>query len=138
MDQQAFSFIQNLKESLISNLGIEFKELKPELVIATMPVDKRTKQPFGLLHGGASVALAETLASAGSYLNIDRKKFSAVGMEINANHIRGVSDGHVVGKATPVHLGKISHVWDIKIYNQQEQLICTSRCTIAIVSNELN
>ena len=114
-------------------LGIRFTELTPERVSATMPVDARTRQPFGLLHGGASVALAETLASIGALSNIDRTKFAAVGLEINANHIRGKREGTVRGTATPIHIGRSTHVWSIEIVDEDGRVVCVSRCTLAIV-----
>lgn len=100
-----------------------------------MPVDQRTKQPFGLLHGGASVALAESLASIGGWLNVDEKNFYVVGMEINANHISAQRDGWVIGSAKPLHIGKKSHVWEIKINSESSnKLACISRCTLAVVA----
>jgi len=114
-------------------LGIRITELSPQRVTATMPVDARTRQPFGLLHGGASVALAETLASIGALSNIDPTRFSAVGVEINANHLRGKRDGNVRGTASPIHLGRSTHVWSIEIVDEAGRIICISRCTLAIV-----
>ncbi len=98
-----------------------------------MPVDQRTKQPYGLLHGGASCALAETIGSVASQLVLDPNKFICVGLEINANHIRSARNGYVTGIAKPLHLGGTTHVWDIKIYDDAEQLICISRLTLAIL-----
>jgi 1,4-dihydroxy-2-naphthoyl-CoA hydrolase len=114
-------------------IGIEILELTCERVTATMPVDDRTRQPFGILHGGASMALAETVASIGATACIDREQFVAVGQEINGNHIRGKSDGVVTAVATPVHVGRRSHVWAIRIADEQDNLICIARCTLAIV-----
>jgi len=114
-------------------LGIEVKELGPSRVVATMPVDVRTRQPFGLLHGGASVALAETTASLGAFANIDDTKFAAVGLEINANHIRSMRAGIVRATAEPIHVGRTTHVWSIRIVDEQDRLVCAARCTIAIV-----
>ena len=114
-------------------LGIEMVELSSERVVATMPVDDRTKQPYGLLHGGASVALAETVASLGAAGIIDRDHFAAVGQEINANHIRAKTSGVVTATATPLHIGRTSHVWSIEIKDEDGKLICISRCTMAIV-----
>ena len=99
-----------------------------------MPVDQRTKQPFGLLHGGASVALAESLASIGGWLNVDDSKFAVVGIEINANHIRAVKSGHVTGTAVPLHRGAKTQVWEIRIADERGRLVCISRCTLAVVS----
>lgn len=114
-------------------IGIEIVELTAERVIATMPVDDRTRQPFGILHGGASMALAETVASLGATAAIDRAQFMAVGQEINGNHVRGKSDGVVTATATPLHVGRRSHVWAIRIVDEQDNLICIARCTMAIV-----
>ncbi|MDQ6738404.1 MAG: hotdog fold thioesterase [Gemmatimonadota bacterium] len=114
-------------------LGIELTELSPTRVVATMPVDDRTRQPFGLLHGGASVALAETVASLGAFANIDAEKFAAVGLEINANHLRAKKDGIVTATAVPVHVGRTTHVWSIQIVDEAGRQICVSRCTLAIV-----
>jgi len=119
--------------SIIDALGIETLQLTADKVICTMPVNQNTKQPFGLLHGGASVVLAETAASIGTYVQIDQANQAAVGMEINANHLRGVSGGIVTAVATPLHKGRTSMVWDIKITDDQDRLICVSRCTVAIV-----
>jgi len=114
-------------------IGIEWTEIGADFLRAKMPVDHRTIQPYGLLHGGASVALAETIGSVASYLVVDNQQFYCVGLEINANHIRGVRQGFVIGTATPLHLGKTTHVWDIKIKNELDKLVCVSRLTVAIV-----
>ena len=114
-------------------LGIEMVELSVERVVATMPVDDRTRQPFGLLHGGASIALAETVASFGAAVHIDRERFSAVGLEINGNHVRAKTEGIVRATGVPVHLGRSTHVWSIEIADEQGRLVCVSRCTMAIV-----
>ena len=121
------------KLGMPAKLGIEIVEFSNERVVATMPVDERTVQPYGILHGGASVALAETLASFGAAACIDRERFVAVGQEINANHIRPKSSGVVTATATPVHIGRTSHVWSIQIVDELGSLICISRCTMAIV-----
>ncbi len=121
------------ERGLPSTLGIEILELTDERVVATMPVDAHTRQPFGILHGGASVALAETVASLGATGRIDRSAFMAVGQEINANHLRAKADGIVTATATPVHVGRSSQVWSISIADEQGRLICVSRCTLAIV-----
>jgi 1,4-dihydroxy-2-naphthoyl-CoA hydrolase len=120
-------------DCLPNHIGIEFTEIGPDYLRARMPVDGRTKQPFGILHGGASVALAETLGSIGAALVIDRSKQRCVGQEINANHIRAVSEGFVTGTARPVHLGRRSHVWEIRIVDEQERLVCISRITMYIL-----
>lgn len=122
-----------LNNTLLGSLGIEIIELQKGKVIATMPVDDRTRQPFGLLHGGASVALAETVASVGAFELIDKENQAAVGLEINANHIRGKRDGVVTAVGTVIHQGKTTMVWDIKITDEEENLICISRCTIAVI-----
>jgi uncharacterized protein (TIGR00369 family) len=117
---------------LADTLGIEVVELTPSRVVATMPVDERTLQPFGILHGGASLALAETVASIGATANVDRDEFLAMGLEINANHLRAKSDGIVTATATPIHVGRTTHVWDVRITDEQKRLVCVSRCTLAI------
>ena len=121
-------------ENLPGTLGIEILELNDDRVVATMPVDHRTRQPFGILHGGASVALAETVASLGATGRIDRNAFVAVGQEINANHLRPKSEGVVTATATPVHVGRSSQVWSISIADEDGRLICISRCTLAVVA----
>ena len=115
------------------HLGIEFTEIGADFICAKMPVDHRTKQPFGLLHGGASCVLAETLGSVGSVCCIDTEKYGAVGVEINANHLRSARDGFVYGKATLLHGGKKLHVWDIRITSEESKLVCISRLTVAIL-----
>ncbi|MGG0285556.1 hotdog fold thioesterase [Peribacillus butanolivorans] len=123
----------NIEKSLIGTLGIEMKEISDGKVVATMPVDERTRQPLGLLHGGASVALAETVASVGGIQLVDNTKQAVVGLEINANHVRGVRSGHVIAEGNIIHRGKSTMVWDVKIRDNQDQLICISRCTLAII-----
>ncbi|MDX8363783.1 hotdog fold thioesterase [Cytobacillus sp. Hm23] len=123
----------NFENSLVNHLGIEIVEVNEERTVATMPVDERTCQPFGILHGGASVALAETVASFGAFNLIDQEKEGCVGLEINANHIRAKRGGVVTAIGTPLHRGKKTHVWEIKIVDEQDKLICISRCTMAIV-----
>jgi len=118
-------------------LGMEWTELGDDYVKIKMPVDQRTKQPYGLLHGGASCALAETIGSVASQLVLDPNKFICVGLEINANHIRSARSGYVHGIAKPLHLGGTTHVWDIKIYDDTEKLICISRLTLAILKKAL-
>ncbi|SHS02843.1 phenylacetic acid degradation-like protein [Mycobacteroides abscessus subsp. abscessus] len=119
--------------SLIQTLGIEFKQIEKGRVVATMPVDDRTRQPFGLLHGGASVALAESVASIGAYELVNKEKEVVVGLEINANHIKGKREGIVTATGTVLHQGRTTMVWDIKITDEQDQLISVSRCTIAVI-----
>lgn len=127
-------FIEMSKNTLGDHLGIEFVEKGEDFLRAKMPVDHRTKQPFGLLHGGASVALAETLGSIASVLCLDDPmKQKAVGLEINANHLRSVTEGWVYGTVRPIHIGRRTHVWDIKITDENQKLVCISRLTVAIV-----
>ncbi len=115
------------------HLGMEWVEIGPDFLKMKMPVDQRTHQPYGLLHGGASCALAETIGSIGSYLVVDPEKYLCVGLEINANHVRGLRDGFVTATAIPLHLGGSTHVWDIKINDEAEKLVCVSRLTVAIL-----
>jgi 1,4-dihydroxy-2-naphthoyl-CoA hydrolase len=122
-----------LKHTLIEALGIRILTLEKGKVIATMPVDERTRQPFGLLHGGASVALAETVASIGAYELVDKETEGVAGLEINANHVRGKRDGQVTAIATVLHQGKTTMVWDIKIVDEEDKLVCVSRCTMAVL-----
>ncbi len=119
--------------TMSEQLGMEWVEIGDNFIKIKMPVDHRTKQAYGLLHGGASCTLAETVGSVASILMIDSKKYSCVGLEINANHIRSVREGYVTGIATPLHLGASTHVWDIKIYDDLNKLICISRLTIAVL-----
>ncbi len=120
--------------TLKERLGIEFTALGEDWIEARMPVDHRTVQPLGLLHGGASVALAETLGSVASFLSIDSRTHAAVGLEINANHVRSAKGGFVTGRAEPLHLGRTTHVWEIKIRGEDGRLVCVSRLTVAIVA----
>ena len=114
-------------------LGMEWTEVGPGYLKMRMPVDERTRQPYGLLHGGASVALAETVGSVASHFVVDADKFICVGLEINANHLRGVKEGFVTATCTPIHIGASTHVWDIKIHDEREKLVCISRLTVAIL-----
>ncbi|MGA5690114.1 hotdog fold thioesterase [Cytobacillus pseudoceanisediminis] len=125
-----------LKDTLIETLGMEIVSLEKGRVVATMPVNERTRQPFGLLHGGASVALAETVASIGAFELCDKKTESVAGLEINANHIRAKKDGIVTAVATVLHQGRTTMVWDIKITDENDKLICTSRCTMAVIKRK--
>jgi 1,4-dihydroxy-2-naphthoyl-CoA hydrolase len=119
-----------------THLGMQFVELGNDFLKMSMPVDERTKQPYGLLHGGASCALAETVGSIASALVIDTSKQICVGLEINANHLRGVKDGTVIATATRLHIGSSTHVWDIKIHDENKKLICVSRLTVAILAKK--
>ncbi len=122
-----------LENTMMEFLGISIVEMSPEKVVMKMPVGPKVHQPYGLLHGGASIALAESAASLGTSLNIDRETQWAVGLEINANHIRSERTGWVTAEATPLHRGRSSMVWDIKIRNDDGKLVCVSRCTVAII-----
>ena len=121
------------ENTLMETLGIELVSLDKNLVVLTMPVDKRTHQPVGYLHGGASVALAETAASIGAFAHIDTDTQNVFGIEINANHIKSKREGIVTARAVPLHTGKTTMVWEIKIVDEMDKLICISRCTIGIV-----
>lgn len=133
-DLNALDFIHT--DSLGKLLGIEFLEAGEGYLLARMPVDKRTQQPFGILHGGASVVLAETLGSVASWMLLDDPKTQrAVGLEINANHIRSVRDGWVYGRCTPLHTGRTTHVWDIRVTDEQSKLVCVSRLTVAVITS---
>lgn len=114
-------------------LGMEFTEIGPDFLTLRMPVDDRTHQPDGILHGGASVALAETAGSYAASLVVDPSKYRCVGQEINANHIRAVTSGLVIGTARPYHIGRRSHVWEIRIVDERDKLVCISRLTMAII-----
>ncbi|MEM9896092.1 MAG: hotdog fold thioesterase [Bacteroidota bacterium] len=122
--------------SMVEHLGIEFLEIGDDYLKASMPVDSRTMQPLGLLHGGASVALAETMGSIGANCIIDLQKKAAVGLEINANHIKSVREGRVIGISKPYHIGKGTHIWSIEIFNEKNQLVCISRLTMAIIDRK--
>lgn len=124
------------QNSMQDHLGIEFLELGSDYIKARMPVDNRTKQPFGILHGGASVALAETLGSIASAATLDLNKKACVGLEINANHIRSVSDGFVYGTARPFHIGGSTQVWEIKITDEKDRLVCVSRITMMVIDRK--
>lgn len=124
--------MMDIKGTIIEALGIETLELTADKVVCTMPVNEKTKQPFGLLHGGASVVLAETVASIGAWASIDQDNEVAMGMEINANHLRSVGQGIVTAVGMPLHKGRSSAVWEIKITDEQQRLVCISRCTVAI------
>jgi 1,4-dihydroxy-2-naphthoyl-CoA hydrolase len=121
------------KGTMSEHLGMEWTEVGDNYLKARMPVDHRTRQPYGLLHGGASVALAETLGSVGAAMVVDHAKFYCVGIEINANHIRSAREGFVTGHATPLHIGRQTQVWEIKIYNEENKLVCVSRLTVAVL-----
>ncbi|MDA8980184.1 hotdog fold thioesterase [Chitinophagales bacterium] len=130
--------VNNTQNNMVKHIGIEFSAFGDDYLEATMPVDARTHQPFGLLHGGASVVLAETIGSLAGFLCLEEEGKVVVGQEINANHIRGVKSGIVTGRATPVHLGRQSQVWSIEIRNEDNKLIGISRLTLAVVKLSKN
>jgi 1,4-dihydroxy-2-naphthoyl-CoA hydrolase len=121
------------RETLLTTLGIDITSASAQRVEARMPVGPRVLQPFGLLHGGASVALAETVASVGAWMNVDQQREHVVGIEINANHLRAKRDGEVIAIATPVHVGKRTQVWEVRIADEEGKAVCISRCTLAVV-----
>ena len=132
--QEIIDKIHNRSSStMVENLGIKITDIGENFVSGKMPVDERTKQPFGLLHGGASVALAETLGSVGAGMNIDRASQSVVGIEINANHLKAVKRGWVFGKANAIRIGRKIQVWEIDIKDENENFVCKSRLTLAVI-----
>lgn len=133
MTMSLAEFTEQARGALPDHLGIEFLEASGERVVARMPVERRVHQPFGVLHGGASVVLAETVASMGAHLHVVERGMTAVGLEINANHLRAVREGFVTATATPVHQGRTTQVWQIEILDEQGQGVCVSRCTLAII-----
>lgn len=127
-------FVSYQKGTLLESLGIEITGVEDDVLIGTMPVDQRTIQPFGILHGGANVALAETLGSVASVMVLDDEQYYAVGLDINANHLRPMRSGKVRGEARPVFIGRSTHVWEIKIFDEQtNKLTCVSRLTMAVL-----
>ena len=122
-----------IQNTMTSTIGIEITDIGDDFICGKMPVDERTTQPFGLLHGGASVALAETLGSIGGGIKVYSNNETVVGIEINANHLKSVRDGWVFGKATPIRIGKKIQVWNIEITNEDDDLICVSRLTLAVI-----
>ncbi len=126
-------FIQLARGTMIEHLAIEFVAAGEDFISARMPVDARTIQPYGLLHGGASVALAETLGSAAAACCVDSAKKIVVGLDINANHVRGVRSGFVTGTARPLHIGGSTQVWDIRIVDERDKLVCIARLTMAVL-----
>jgi len=119
--------------TMVSTLGIEITDFGEEYLCGKMPVDDRTKQPFGLLHGGASVALAETLGSMGAGMHVDLENYSVVGIEINSSHLKAMKDGWVYGKAVPIRIGRKIQVWDINIKDEKDNMVCKSRLTLAVI-----
>jgi 1,4-dihydroxy-2-naphthoyl-CoA hydrolase len=129
----ALEVLNSRTDTMIANIGIKFTEIGEDFIRATMPVDARTVQPYGLLHGGASVALAETLGSMGAAMCVDANEYQVVGQEINANHVRAARSGLVTGTARPVHIGGRTQVWSIEIVNDAGKLVCISRITMAVI-----
>jgi len=123
-------------ETLLTTLGIEITEATKERVVARMPVGPRVHQPFGVLHGGASLALAESVASTAAWMQVDQERERVMGIEINANHLRAKRDGVVTAVATPIHVGRRTQVWEVRITDEAGKLVCVSRCTIAVVPRE--
>ena len=124
---------ERIGDTIHNSLGIEITEITNNTILGTMPIDERTFQPMGILHGGASVVLAESLGSIGSAMIVDPKKYYAVGQSINANHVRPGIKGLAHGVAKPIHIGTRSHIWDIEIFNDEKKLICTCRLTMAVI-----
>ncbi len=124
------------KNTMTDHIGIEYTEIGEDYVKATMPVDSRTVQPFRMLHGGASVVLAESLGSIAATMTVDPNKKYCVGLDINANHIKSVKEGLVEGTARPLHVGKKTQVWEIKITNEENELVCVSRITMAVIDKK--
>jgi uncharacterized protein (TIGR00369 family) len=122
------------QQTLLSTLDIEMTEMTKQRVTATMPVTPKVHQPFGLLHGGASVVLAETVASMAAWLNVDQATEQVVGLEINANHLRAKRDGMITAEATPAHIGRRTQVWEVRITDEADKLVCLSRCTMAVIA----
>ncbi len=125
--------VEHTQDTLARKLGIDYTVLEKDRIVATMPVEPN-RQPFGIMHGGASLALAETLASVGAWLNVDETQFATVGMELNANHLRSMRTGVVTGIGIPLHRGRTTQVWEVKITDEQGKLVCISRCTLAVVA----
>ena len=126
--------LNNINEdTLASHIGIVFTEIGSDYLVARMPVDKRTTQPYNILHGGASVVLSETLGSQAAAVLLDLGKQYPVGLEINANHIKSISSGYVYGRVTPIHIGRSTHVWETRITDEEDSLICISKLTVAIL-----
>jgi len=123
----------SIQNTMTSTIGIEITDIGDDFICGKMPVDERTTQPFGLLHGGASAALAETLGSIGGGIKVYSNNETVVGIEINANHLKSVRDGWVYGKATPIRIGKKIQVWNIEVTNEDDDLICVSRLTLAVI-----
>lgn len=137
MEQQNAEMpVYPMPTTVIEALGIQLIEIGRDRVVATLSIDGRHRQPFGYLHGGVSLVLAETVASVASIANIDTSRQSAFGLEINANHLRSKRDGILTARATPIHRGRSTHVWDVRITDENERLVCISRCTVAVVEQK--
>ena len=119
--------------TMVSTIGIEITDFGEEYICGKMPVDDRTKQPFGLLHGGASAAFAETLGSMGAGMHVDLENYSVVGIEINSSHLKAMKEGWVYGKAVPIRIGRKIQVWDIDIKDEKDNMVCKSRLTLAVI-----
>ena len=128
---------ESIQNTMTSAIGIEITDIGDDFICGKMPVDKRTVQPFGLLHGGASAALAETLGSIAGGIKVYSNNETVVGIEINANHLKSAQDGWVYGKATPIRIGKKIQVWDIRITNESDELVCVSRLTLAVILKKI-
>ncbi|MCD6039912.1 MAG: menI [Gammaproteobacteria bacterium] len=124
------------KDTMMAHLGIEFTEVGDDYLVARMPVDRRTQQPLGIMHGGASCVLAETVGSTAANFCVDQSQYYCVGLDINTNHIRSIRQGYVIGTAKPYHLGKSTQVWSIEIMNEQKQLISVNRLTMAVLARK--
>ncbi len=124
------------KNCMVGHLGIEFTEVGENSLTATMPVDKRTQQPYGLLHGGASAVLSETMGSTAASLCVDFNHFRVVGIDVNAKHLKAAKQGKVTGICTPVKIGRTLHVWQTEIYNEQKELVCISQLTVMVIANK--
>ena len=127
---------ESIQNTMTSAIGIEITDIGDDFISGKMPVDERTVQPFGLLHGGASAALAETLGSIAGGIKVYSNNETVVGIEINANHLKSAREGWVYGKATPIRIGKKIQVWDIRITNESDELVCVSRLTLAVVKKK--
>ncbi len=124
------------RRTVMEVLGIEVAEMNADRVVMTMPITDAARQPYGLLHGGVSVVLAESCASLATWLNIDQTSQMGVGIEVNANHVRAKRDGTVTAVATPIHRGRTMMVWDVRIADEEQRLVCVARCTVAVVARD--
>jgi len=127
---------ERVRDTLVDYLGIEFTEIGDDFIVARVPIDRRTRQPLGIMHGGVSCALAETVGSTASNCCVDPSQYYCVGLDINTNHIRSIREGYAIGTAKPYHLGKSTQVWGIEIRNESGQLISVNRLTMAVLSRQ--